>query len=167
MWSHRFCDDGVTGACIISCFKQSGLFNCYSFTNLNLCCSGQKTFQIRSVGRLKNDNNSHVITRYSQQHNLQLAATMNSTNHLQLAIFGFWMVLRPFSSCTLSHATDAVFECMRNRLRKQLSLFCEGLDWTDPSSIKIKLVWPKACKKGGLPQGGGGGGGSHRLYTSL
>ena len=31
-------------------------------TNLILCCSGQKTFQARSVGGLYNDNDSHVIS---------------------------------------------------------------------------------------------------------
>ena len=30
--------------------------------NLILCCSGQKAFQAGSVGRLNNDNNSHVIS---------------------------------------------------------------------------------------------------------
>ena len=30
-------------------------------TNVILCCSGEKTFQTGSVGRLNNDNNSHVI----------------------------------------------------------------------------------------------------------
>ena len=33
-------------------------------TNLILCCSGQKTFQAGSVGRLDKNNNSHVISGF-------------------------------------------------------------------------------------------------------
>ena len=151
-----------------------------AITNLILCCSGQKTFQRGSVGRLNNDNNSHVITHYhgnqtilsqsQQEVNVHEVHVHNHTKipnqvHLQPTILGFCTILWRLLTRTLSHAAEAaifnqhdVYACERddvmNKFRSRLPKFGS----VGPKQHKIKLVWPNAllfCCRGG---GGGGWG---------
>ena len=57
----------IRHCCIFACRLTVSVFNKGSLlghTNLNLCCSDQKTFLIGLVGRLENCNDSHMIVSY-------------------------------------------------------------------------------------------------------